>query len=127
MLALWLQVPSPAGAAAKGDRDLGLIVRVNAKPGARDWQLTRVRLDKVDGCRCPRLPDEPGSERGISRQCRREDFQRYPAVKAFVVGAVDDGHAALPDLLLQPVAGDPVARANIGWRRRGVVAHRTFL
>ena len=37
------------GAAA----DAGLIARENARPGATDWQLTRVRLDKADGFRCP--------------------------------------------------------------------------
>ena len=34
-------------------RDPGLIRRENAKPGAQDWQLTRVRLDKSGGLRCP--------------------------------------------------------------------------
>ncbi|MEX0825064.1 MAG: N,N-dimethylformamidase beta subunit family domain-containing protein [Pirellulaceae bacterium] len=30
-----------------------LIARENAKPGADDWQLTRVRLDRSGGMRCP--------------------------------------------------------------------------
>ncbi len=30
-----------------------LIIEENAKPGTRDWQLTRVRLDKTDGFRAP--------------------------------------------------------------------------
>jgi hypothetical protein len=33
------------------DRDSDLIRRENAKPGSRDWQLTRVKLDSVDGVR----------------------------------------------------------------------------
>ena len=39
-------VAPPAGSdAAPGPRQNSLIQRENAKPGARDWQLTRVRLD----------------------------------------------------------------------------------
>ncbi|MHC4398859.1 MAG: N,N-dimethylformamidase beta subunit family domain-containing protein [Planctomycetota bacterium] len=34
-------------------RDATLIQRENARPGATDWQLTRVRLDKTDGFRSP--------------------------------------------------------------------------
>ncbi len=30
-----------------------VIQRENDRPGARDWQLTRVRLDSMDGFRCP--------------------------------------------------------------------------
>ena len=33
--------------------DSGLIQRENRKPGAQDWQLTRVRLDKRNGFRAP--------------------------------------------------------------------------
>ena len=33
--------------------DAHLIQRENAKPGATDWQLTRVRLDSPSGYRCP--------------------------------------------------------------------------
>jgi len=43
----------PADAAEPAPRDPKLIERENAKPGATDWQLTRVRLDKMDGFRCP--------------------------------------------------------------------------
>ncbi len=32
-----------------------VIARENAKPGARDWQLTRVRLDKIGGFRSPHV------------------------------------------------------------------------
>jgi|GEM_PF-4529415 len=39
--------------AAEAARDPTLIQRENAQPGATDWQLTRVRLDKIDGFRCP--------------------------------------------------------------------------
>lgn len=39
-------------AAAAGAKDQ-LILSENSKPGADDWQLTRVRLDKSDGMRSP--------------------------------------------------------------------------
>ncbi len=39
--------------AAEPVRDSSLIRTENAKAGATDWQLTRVRLDKIDGFRCP--------------------------------------------------------------------------
>ena len=39
--------------AAEAARNRRLIAEENAKPGATDWQLTRVRLDKIDGYRCP--------------------------------------------------------------------------
>src|SRR3954469_11561485 len=43
-----------AGATAGGpERDATLIARENARPGATDWQLTRVRLDDPDGVRSP--------------------------------------------------------------------------
>ena len=35
------------------ERDPKLIERENAKPGATDWQLTRVRLDSTMGFRSP--------------------------------------------------------------------------
>lgn len=42
-----------AGAASlcAADRDPELIRKENAKPGSRDWQLTRVKLDEVNGVR----------------------------------------------------------------------------
>ena len=41
-------------AAFQGQKaDSGLIPRENKKPGALDWQLTKVRLDKRDGFRAP--------------------------------------------------------------------------
>ena len=43
-----------ASAIAQGSqRDSTLIQRENAKPGATDWQLTRVRLEDPNGFRCP--------------------------------------------------------------------------
>ena len=41
----------PAAQQTAADRTL--IARENAKPGATDWQLTRVRLNKPKGLRCP--------------------------------------------------------------------------
>ncbi|MBM3334566.1 hypothetical protein FJY63_07880, partial [Candidatus Sumerlaeota bacterium] len=45
----------PAQASKPAGRDSTLIERENQKPGALDWQLTRVRLDKSTGCRSPRI------------------------------------------------------------------------
>lgn len=39
--------------AAESARQPGLITRENLREGARDWQLTRVRLDKTGGFRAP--------------------------------------------------------------------------
>ena len=47
---LWL---APAGADAQAPSDHTLIQRENAKPGATDWQLTRIRLDSSSGFRSP--------------------------------------------------------------------------
>ncbi|MCR4416039.1 MAG: hypothetical protein NUV77_26790, partial [Thermoguttaceae bacterium] len=43
----------PVATAAEPARAKSPIEIENAKPGAADWQLTRVRLDKIDGFRCP--------------------------------------------------------------------------
>ncbi len=55
-LMIWL-VPmsgrAQVSAGAEPGRDPALIQRENARPGAADWQLTRVRLDKMDGYRSP--------------------------------------------------------------------------
>jgi hypothetical protein len=52
---IWILAMSlPDRAIADGDqRNALLIERENARQGARDWQLTRVRLDSIDGFRCP--------------------------------------------------------------------------
>ncbi len=51
----WLAAAGGTRIASAGEalRDATLVQRENAKPGATDWQLTRVRLDKIDGFRCP--------------------------------------------------------------------------
>ena len=62
----------------------------------------------VDGGRGLRLPFEPAAEDVVAGQFGGEQLERDRAVQAQVTGAVDDGHAAAPDLVLDPVAGDPV-------------------
>jgi hypothetical protein len=42
-------------ASSEEKRDPKLIERENARPWATDWQLTRVRLDSMEGFRCPWL------------------------------------------------------------------------
>jgi hypothetical protein len=46
-------VSVPSSPKAETARDPSLIERENARPGALDWQLTRVRLDKTGGFRSP--------------------------------------------------------------------------
>ena len=41
-----LLAAEPAKGAVNNKRDPGLIQRENAKPGAKDWQLTNVKIDK---------------------------------------------------------------------------------
>src|SRR4051812_23089043 len=49
-------VVAPVGAAAAtAPAQRTLIQRENDKPGTRDWQLTRVRLDKNGGFRSPMI------------------------------------------------------------------------
>jgi hypothetical protein len=52
---VWLMAMACAVPAAAGEdaRDATLIRRENAREGATDWQLTRVRLDNINGFRCP--------------------------------------------------------------------------
>lgn len=54
-LAASLAVPAAAGDASAADEksQTNLIVQENARPGTRDWQLTRMRLDKTGGVRSP--------------------------------------------------------------------------
>ena len=49
----WLISLAGSAVAADAPRDPGLIQRENAKEGARDWQLTRVRIDGLEGFRSP--------------------------------------------------------------------------
>ena len=72
----------------------------------------------VDGGRGPRLADEPLPEGLVLGQARAQHLQGDRAAEPLVVGAEDDGHAAGPDALLQPVAGDPGAGAEPAGRVR---------
>jgi len=61
VLAAWAVWLMPMGtrpqvsSGAEPERDPTLIERENARPGATDWQLTRIRLDKINGFRSPRI------------------------------------------------------------------------
>jgi len=48
-------MPGTALGAAASPADSSLIQRENQKPGSRDWQLTRVRLDQARGFRSPNI------------------------------------------------------------------------
>ncbi len=56
------------------NRDPELIARENCKPGARDWQLTYVRVEKPDGYR----------SRGIEGYCSRQSVAPGEAIDFFV-------------------------------------------
>src|SRR5262245_31316433 len=81
----------------------------------------------VHGGRRAGLSDEPGPERRVRGESWRENLERDQPVEALVARPVYDGHAALPDLPFQTVAGDLISGADVGSRRRDVVAHRTPL
>ena len=51
-----------------------LIVEENAKPGADDWQLTRVKLDTRDGMRCS----------AIEGYCSRQSVKAGDALDIYV-------------------------------------------
>ena len=62
--------------------------------------------------RGPGFPDEPAPERLIGRQRGCEDLERDLAFQPLIVGAEHHRHAALADLLLQPVPGHPRPRGH---------------
>ena len=72
----------------------------------------------------PGLADHPGPEAGVAGQFRRHHLERDPAAQPLVLGEVDDGPAALPDVPVQPVTGDRAGLPRGGQPRTGGVAHR---
>ena len=78
----------------------------------------------VNGGGGPRLADEPLAERPVAGNLGGQDLQRDPSVQPDVERAVDDGHAAPADLLIQPVAGDLRADPDVAERGREFVGHR---
>ena len=77
----------------------------------------------VHGGRGARFADEPLPERLVPGQLGRQHLDRDRALEPDVVGAVDHGHAAPADLLVEPVPGQagPDAEAP---KIRGLVRHR---
>ena len=63
-----------AGAETRPAAGSQLIAQENAKPGARDWQLTRVRLDKQAGFRSPL----------IEGYCSRQSVKAGETIELFV-------------------------------------------
>ncbi|MGD0928111.1 MAG: hypothetical protein ABR926_23285 [Streptosporangiaceae bacterium] len=61
----------------------------------------------IDGCRCPRLPDEPLPERLICGQCWGQNLQRHQSLKTLIARPEYHRHPACPDLLFQAVSRDP--------------------
>jgi hypothetical protein len=65
--------PDPA-AGQEEARRASLIARENARAGATDWQLTRVRLDRIDGFRSP----------WIEGYCARQSVKAGESIDIFV-------------------------------------------
>ena len=84
--------------------------------GLEDRDDVRV-IDRGGG---PRLADESLPERVVGGQRRRQDLQRDRPVEPLVVRAEHHGHAALADLLLEQIAGDPRAGREAA-RHAGIV------
>ncbi len=72
----------------------------------------------------PGFADHPGPEGGVAGQLRRHHLERDPAAQPLVLGEVDDGPAALPDVPVQPVTGDRAGLPRRGHPGTGSVAHR---
>ena len=68
-LVLWLS--GSLALAAPSERNPKLIEQENARPGATDWQLTRVRLDSMEGFRSP----------WIEGYCSRQSLKAGEAVE----------------------------------------------
>ena len=64
-----------------------------------------------------------GLELLVLGQHRVEDLECDLPVQLEIVGAVDDGHPAPADLLIEPVPGHPRSRRDRATRPRGLVTH----
>ena len=83
------------------DEAHGDVQHAVALPGGEDRDDVRM----VHRGRGPRLTDEPLTERLVRAQRRGQQLQRHVPAQLDVAGTVNEGHAALADLLLEPVAG----------------------
>jgi hypothetical protein len=72
-----------------------------ALPGGEDRDDVRM----VHGGRGPRLADEPLTERLVRSQHGRQQLQGHVPAQLDVAGTVNQRHATLADLLLEPVTG----------------------
>src|SRR5206468_3625882 len=69
------------------------------------------------------LPGEAFAEALVERQLRRDELQRHRPLQAQVVGPVDDAHAAVADLLLDPIAEELSADLDLSLRDRAWLGH----
>lgn len=74
-----------------------------------------------DGELC--LPGEAFAEPFVERQLGRDELQRHRPLQAQVVGLVDDAHAAVTDLLLDPISEELRAHLDLGLRDRPRLGH----
>ncbi|HEU0142955.1 MAG TPA: N,N-dimethylformamidase beta subunit family domain-containing protein [Bryobacteraceae bacterium] len=108
-------------AAFQGQKaDSGLIPRENKKPGALDWQLTKVRLDKRDGFRAPDIEGycshqsiEAGETLRVMVSLR--EAGRF-SLEIFRMGYYG-GRGARQMTTLGPIAGKPQPVPEVGPER----------
>ena len=98
-------------------RPSAVIVAENEKPGATDWQLTRVRLDKIDGFRspwiegyCSRQSVKPGESIDI---CVSTNPPQQFAIEVFRMGYYG-GRGARLMTRLGPFAGKTQPTPPVG-------------
>ena len=71
----------------------------------------------------PGLAQEPGPERVVAGQFRRQDLERHRPARALVLGHVHSGHAAPADQLVQAVVSDPARRRRLRPGRFRLAVH----
>ena len=68
----------------------------------------------IEGRRDLRLAEEPLAEAVALRELRHQELERDLAAEADVLRAVHSAHAAAPEQLLEPKAGDLASRPWVG-------------
>ena len=106
---------------AAGDVAHGDVQHTVGLPGAEHRNDVRV----LGGRRYAGLLDEPRPEYLVAGEVGGQHLQGHPPVEVVVVGAVDHGHAAPADLLLDPVARQLRAGSEPARQRGEFLAHRS--
>ena len=109
-----------AGTAAALPAQRSLIQRENEKPGTRDWQLTRVRLDKTGGIRSPLIEGYCSKQSVLVGQALDIMVSVRPAtqfkIEIFRTGYYGGAGARLMTTL-GPFSGQPQPEPPVGEKR----------